>query len=168
MKDKYDPHAETPDDIFLEEMHQLYETNWRPNRNMISTKNRDTVPTGNTVTIPEWTYYAMIFAQFLCTGVGIGIGMMLKDKPESVPHQPGYISLRKPVHLERKDVNGDGIDDLILIDKDSKNYEIFIGQKEKSYVDRDNYYLGKSKEVDQKVNQEKDSIEEKIKQEYEK
>jgi len=140
MKDKYNPHAETPDEIFIEEICFPH------------TKNR--------VTIARWHYRGLIIAQYICTVLGVGSGIMLST-PSDVPPE-------KPVHLEKKDVNGDGIDDLILIDKESKNYDIFIGQKDQSYVDIDTYYFEKGKDVDRKVDQEKESIEDKVKQQYKK
>ncbi len=153
MKDKYDPLAESPDDIFREEMNEMNYDEQNKNR--------------NTITISKWAYYWQIPAQLICYGFGIGTGMMLKERM-MLEETASDVHLEKPVHVEKKDVNDDGIDDLIFISKESKEYNIFIGRKDKSYVDIDQYYREKGKEADQKVDSEKDSIEEKVKQELRK
>ncbi len=87
---------------------------------------------------------------------------------------PDYTRFHKPVTIQQKDTNSDGIDDLIVIGH--KNYEsmevdgyvVFIGQKDGTYLELDDYYSQKDKDTSEKNTKEKDSIEEKVKQEYKK
>ncbi len=129
MKNKYDPHAETPDEVFLDLMN----------------KRQNTV-----TTIPKWdnyNYHTKILARFiwfgLGFGLGIGTGIMLENKYT--------LNIGPSLKVERRDVNQDGIEDLLLSDpEEMRKNIILIGEKNGAYTRMEVY----NNRLEEKIKQE--------------